>query len=93
MKLIEVNLINTTVQRSSPCRRTSETSSILTTSWDRTNEQIRSLIKNLPKPPLGFDFSMDQRQQQAQFFKFGKDHIIPRDNVDLYDADIVAICI
>ena len=92
MKAIEVNMVNASVQRSSPYRRTSETSSRSPTPWARNDEQVRWLVENVPKPPLGFDFSIEQRRQQARFFKLVQDRIVPRDNVDVYDADIVAIC-
>lgn len=85
MKLVEVNMVNVTDRHSSPCR-TNETS------WTRTDEQVHSLVENVPKPPLGFDFSIYQRQQQTHFFKWVKDRIVPPENVDLYNADIVAIC-
>ena len=94
MKLIEVNTANTTTnQRSSSQQRTSEIPSLSSpSSWaPRTNEQIRSLVNNVRKPPLGYGFSIEQRQQQANFFKWMKDYIVPLDNVDLYNADIVAV--
>ena len=88
MKSIEVNLANATNQRASPSSR--QTNEIC---WTRTDEEVRLLVANLPKPPLGFDFSYQQRQQQRHFFKGKKDYIVPFDNVDLYNADIITICI
>ena len=49
------------------------------------------LVNNVPKPPPGFDFSLDQRQQQAQFFRAEEDRLVPRDQVDLYNADIIVV--
>ena len=93
MKMIELNMINSASQRSSP-RRSNQSSptSISSTVWTRTNEEVRFLVNNVPKPPLGFGFSIQQRQEQAQFFKMLKDRIVPRYSVDVYNADIVAIC-
>lgn len=50
------------------------------------------MVKNVPRPPAAFDFPIAQRQQQQQFFKSLVDRFLPRDDVDLYDADIVAVC-
>jgi hypothetical protein len=50
------------------------------------------LVGNVPKPPSGFEFLDYQRQQQSEFFKWAKDRIVPAYNADLYNADIVAIC-
>lgn len=57
----------------------------------RTDEQANALVKNVPQPPLGFDFSVVQRQTQQLFFKLLIDRVVPRDDVNLYNADIVAI--
>jgi len=102
MKSIEINLMSGNSQRSSPARQrndritastTSPSSpSMLSTTWTRTDEEVHFLMENLPKPPLGFDFSTQQRQQQINFFKWLKDRIVPLDNVDLYNADIITIC-
>ncbi len=93
MKLMEVNIANaTTVQRSSSPHRHQTTTNDGTTLQTRIDEQVRLLVENIPKPPLGFAFSIHQLQQQAHFFKWLKDCIVPRDNVDVYNADIVAIC-
>jgi hypothetical protein len=62
------------------------------TAWHRPNEQICSLVQNIPKPPLGFDFSKHQRQQQIHFFKLLQDRIVPPNNVDVYNADIITVC-
>ena len=41
---------------------------------------------------MGFDFSVSQREEQQLFFKHLHDRMIARNDVDLYKADIVAIC-
>ena len=92
MKLMDVAAMENNIVQRSPSHHTSDPSSILSTSWARSDEQISLLVENVPKPPLGFVFSNKQRQQQTQFFKLLKVHIIPPDNIDLYKADIVAIC-
>ena len=86
MKRPELIMHNASRQHLPATHRTSDTS------WTRTDEEVRSLVENVPKPPTGFEFSMYQRQQQASFFKSMKDQSLPRYNVDLYNADIVAIC-
>ena len=85
MKTMEVNMVNT--NRIPP----SVSSSVIETSWAHTDEDVRLIIERLPEPPLGFDFSISQRQEQQHFFKLLHDCVVPRDNVDLYNADIVAI--
>lgn len=87
--------LSNTSSRNSPCLRTSNESSF--TSLDesarlRGEDEIRFLLRNIPKPPPGFVFSAQQRQQQAQFFQSARDRIVPRDLPDLYNADIIAVC-
>ncbi len=62
------------------------------TAWNRSNEQVHSLVQNIPKPPLDFDFSPRQRQQQIHFFKLLQDRIVPLNNVDVYNANIITVC-
>ncbi|CAF1687016.1 unnamed protein product, partial [Adineta ricciae] len=92
-KVAALSLSNTP-SRNSPSLRTSNESSF--TSVDestrlRGEEEIRFLLRNIPKPPSGFVFSAQQRQQQAQFFQSARDRIVPRDLPDLYNADIIAV--
>jgi len=72
MKSIEVDLVNANSQRTSPSIRrqtdgTSAAASSLSLFWARTDDEVRILVENLPKPPLGFDFSNQQRQEQRHF--------------------------
>ena len=91
MKLSEANMAHSTARFASP-RRTNESLSMPLSSALRPEQEVRSLVEKVPKPPVGYIFSVYQRQQQAYFFKWLKDRIVPQDNVDLYNADIVAIC-
>jgi hypothetical protein len=84
MPLAESNLTGRSIQQSSMVQAEPV--------WVRDNEEVRFLVANVPEPPLGFSFSHWQRQQQARFFKWAQDRIVPLDNVDLYNADIVAVC-
>ena len=61
------------------------------TLYVRTDEQANALVKNVPPPSTGFDFSADQRQTQRHFFKLLIDRVVPRDDVNLFNADIVAV--
>ncbi|CAF3908737.1 unnamed protein product [Adineta steineri] len=81
MKLDEINLISTKVPYPSDS----------TTSCTRTIQAVSFLVKNVPKPPLGYGFSINQRRQQAYFFASATDCIVPLDKVDLYNANIVAV--
>ncbi|CAF1399429.1 unnamed protein product [Adineta steineri] len=85
MKSMEINMTYTPIQQESFVRASNETS------WSRTDKEVRSLIANLPKPPLDCHFSIDQNQQQTHFFKSLQDLNVSRDYVDLYNADIIAI--
>lgn len=64
----------------------------LFSTWHRRDAEVRQLVANLPLPPFGYNFTSYQRQQQANFFKWSQDRNVPMHNVDLYDANIVAIC-
>ena len=88
-KCIEVNLLNGEVYRTPSIR--SHIPITPTIAWARSDEQVRWLVENVPRPPTGFDFSIGQRQQQAHFFKLLQDRVVPSDNVNLYNADIVAL--
>lgn len=60
--------------------------------WTRKDADVRLLMENLPQPPFGYSFHHYQRQQQANFFKWTQDRNVPLHNVDLYNANIIAIC-
>jgi hypothetical protein len=94
VRSIGVNLVNTPIQRSQSRRASSEASAytIAQSVRPRDDEEVKFLVVNVPKPPVGFIFPTNQRQQQDEFFKLSKDRIVPRDLPDLYNADIVAVC-
>jgi len=97
MKTVEVQMahgVNIHGHMSRRPRMNDETASIssLATLWTRSNDEVDFLVGNVPKPPSGFEFLDYQRQQQSEFFKWAKDRIVPAYNADLYNADIVAIC-
>jgi hypothetical protein len=59
----------------------------------RTKQETQPLVRNLPDPPPGYEFSSRQREEQTQFFEEKKDNnIFPFDFVDLYNYSIVAVC-
>lgn len=59
----------------------------------RTKEETQELVRHLPDPPLGYDFSHRQREEQAQFFQMKKENCVFRsDFVDLYIYSMVAVC-
>ena len=60
--------------------------------WARSDAEVHFLVDNVPEPPLGFGFSPQQQYEQARFFKWAKDRIVPADNPDLYNVDLVAVC-
>jgi hypothetical protein len=91
MKVLDVDASNANLERGFSVQ-TNEGQASSSTTYVRTNEQAHSMVKNVPQPPPGFDFSIAQRQQQQQFFKSLVDRFVSRDDVDLYDADIVAVC-
>jgi hypothetical protein len=92
MKSIDANMSRSRLSETTT--RTTTTTDYQTSlpSWARTDREVQFLIENLPKPPFGYDFAYYQRQQQVNFFKWAKDRIVPTDNVDLYLADMIAIC-
>jgi len=94
VRSIDVNLIDTPSRRSQSRRASSEASAytIEQPVRPRDDDEVKFLVVNVPKPPSGFIFSTNQRQQQGEFFKLSKDRIVPRDLPDLYNADIVAVC-
>lgn len=87
MKIVELNMVHVTIQR-----QNIDVSLVPEMSRIRTDKDVHRLITGLPKPALGFDFSLSQREEQKVFFKHLYDRIIPRYDVDLYNANIVAIC-
>lgn len=97
MKSVEQQFVHGTVRgylsRQSSYRAISTPSeSDRFTTWIRKDADVRLLMDNLPQPPYGYSFNHYQRQQQANFFKWTQDRNVPLYNVDLYNANIIAIC-
>jgi len=66
---------------------------IMGTSTTRSDESVRSCMRSLPPVPRGYDFSIQQRAQQFQYFKQTHD-FSHRQNpcMDLFNAAVVAVC-
>ena len=60
----------------------------------RSDEAVRSRMRNLPPVPQGYAFPTRQRVQQLQYFK-NQLGLSPKqdDSVDLFNAAVIAICI
>ena len=63
------------------------------TKCTRSDERVRSYMRHLPPIPGGYNFSIQQRVEQFQYFKHRHD-IVHRQNssMDLFYADIIAVC-
>ncbi|CAF2935916.1 unnamed protein product, partial [Rotaria sp. Silwood2] len=58
----------------------------------RTQEDAQRLIRDLPGPPKGYDFSLQQRQEQFDFFREKREQrVVPSDYVHLYNYSMVAV--
>jgi hypothetical protein len=64
------------------------TTSIVTT---RNDHEIRQCLNQIPLPPRGYQFSEQQRDAHAQFFKDEQDQQLPDLRLDLYNASIIAM--
>ena len=59
----------------------------------RSEAETQQLVRNVSDPPMGYGFSIQQREDQTLFFQTKKDHqVVPADFVDLYMYAIVAVC-
>lgn len=96
MKTVELQLRQGAVRGylspSPMAHRETTLDSDLSTSWTRKDAEVRFLVQNVPRPPLGYDFNNYQHQQQANFFKWTQDRNVPMNNVDVYNANIIAVC-
>ena len=63
-----------------------------TTGAIRSDQSIRQCLNDVPLPPRDYEFSAQQRDIQARFFRDKKDRQLPDLRLDLYDASIIAIC-
>ncbi len=59
----------------------------------RSDEEVRSCMRNLPPMPAGYNFSIQQRVKQFQYFKNQHD-ITHQQNptMDLFNVAIIAVC-
>ena len=61
--------------------------------WNvRSKEDCRRYVEAVPKPPTGYTFSNQQILLQTQYFHQKRDKNLPNEDIDLYDATIVAVC-
>ena len=66
---------------------------IMATQTTRSDESVRSCIRNLPSIPQGYEFSIQQRAQQFQYFKQKHDLThVQNPTLDLYNAAVIAVC-
>ena len=66
---------------------------IMATQITRSDESVRSCIRNLPSIPQGYEFSIQQRAQQFQYFKQKHDLThVQNPTLDLYNAAVIAVC-
>ncbi|CAF2782366.1 unnamed protein product [Rotaria sp. Silwood2] len=86
MKIEEANQDDANYQR--VCTTTATTTTKSNVHFDR---EIRKYLKDVPKPPAGYKFSKRQIEKQAEFFE--KYCVSPPDNeqMDLYNANIIAV--
>lgn len=66
---------------------------IMATATTRSDESVRSCMRNLPPVPNGYKFSLQQRAQQFQYFK-QKHDLTHQQNpcMDLFNAAVIAVC-
>lgn len=98
MKLLDINKVNNAIHRSVP-RSTLLTTlkcSSLTLPGSlsiRTNDVAYRFMNNVQEPPLGFDYTDQQRKQQRTYFsQYFQGSSVPCNDVDLYNVDILAVC-
>ena len=59
----------------------------------RKKDEAQQLVRDVPDVPMGYEFSIRQREEQFQFFRAKKENCVyPSDYVDLYNYSIVAVC-
>ena len=65
----------------------------MATETTRSDETVRSYMRNLPPVPPGYDFTIQQRAQQFQYFKNRHDLTDQQNPVmDLFNVDVIAVC-
>ncbi len=87
-----INETSTTVSTAAVLSLSMPSILMSSTAWYRPDELVRSLVQNMPKPPLDFYFSKRQRQQQTHLFRLLQDLIVPPNNANVYNADIINVC-
>lgn len=61
--------------------------------WNlRSKEDCQIYVESVPKPPSGYTFSNRQILLQSQYFHKKRDTILPNQDIDLFNATIVALC-
>jgi len=61
--------------------------------WNlRSKEDSLKCINAVPKPPSAYTFSNRQILLQTTYFHKKQDQILPNQDLDLYNATIVAVC-
>ena len=58
----------------------------------RSRQECRTCVEDVPCPPTGHVFSNRQVALQAQYFYKRRDETLPNNDIDLYNATIVAVC-
>jgi hypothetical protein len=57
----------------------------------RSKDDCEECIGAVPQPPTGYIFSNRQLILQTQYFHNRRDKDLPRDEIDLYNATIIAV--
>ena len=61
--------------------------------WNlRSKEDCFICVDAVPKPPSGYTFSNRQLLLQTQYFHQKRDQTLPNQDIDLYNATIIAVC-
>ena len=61
--------------------------------WNlRSREDLVVYVEAVPKPPFGYTFSNRQIALQMFYFHKKRDRTLPNQDIDLYNATIVAVC-
>lgn len=61
--------------------------------WNlRSKDDCRICVEAVPKPPSGYTFSNRQIVLQMLYFQKKRDKTLPNQDIDLYNATIVAVC-
>lgn len=61
-------------------------------SLKRSHNECEACILSIPKPPIGYGFTKQQRRKQYEFFYHKSDLTGPDVETDLYEASILSVC-